>query len=123
MPARCRWKPDADARYALTVRLYFADARRVDADNCVKSLADALQPFVVRDDAQITEWHAYKYHDESEQPRAEVEVVELTRWASCRGACNVAGSTCSSTPIHGGATRRQRFLPALKDGVSALEIG
>ena len=83
--ARCRWKPDADARYALTVRLYFADARRVDADNCVKSLADALQPFVVRDDAQITEWHAYKYHDESEQPRAEVEVVELTRWASLPG--------------------------------------
>jgi hypothetical protein len=40
---------------------------------------------------------------------------------AARGALTLAGSIRSSTP-HGSATRRRRFLPALKDGVSAPEI-
>ena len=74
--ARCRWRPNAEARYSLRVWLYFPDRKRVDADNCVKAIADSLQPFVLRDDSQVYEWHVFKYVGE-EDPRAEIEVVEL----------------------------------------------
>ena len=74
--ALARWRIDPKARYALTVRLYFANARRVDVDNCAKACGDSLMPFVMNDDSAIYEWHAYKYMDPA-NPRAEVTVETL----------------------------------------------
>jgi Holliday junction resolvase RusA-like endonuclease len=51
---------------ACTVRLTFGRrsgrTRRVDADNRIKALADALALALGFDDSQIVEWHIYSQH-------------------------------------------------------------
>ena len=54
---RPRWWP-LDARYRLTVRAVFADQRRRDLDNVVKSVSDALNGIAFGDDSQIDEVRA-----------------------------------------------------------------
>jgi Holliday junction resolvase RusA-like endonuclease len=75
------------------VRVYRGDARKVDLDNCVKSLTDSLQMVPMKpakgkrkaraaiesalvNDSQIMEIHAYMSIDR-EHPRAVVRVEAL----------------------------------------------
>ena len=60
----------------LTVRCYFPDARRRDADNVLKAVQDALNGFVYVDDSQVVSATVTKAIDRDE-PRTEVEVVYL----------------------------------------------
>ena len=46
-----------------------------DADNCVKSVLDALNKIAYDDDRQVVELEAYKLY--SEQPRAEIKLLTL----------------------------------------------
>ena len=56
----------------LTIRIF--RARKVgDTENFCKSLIDALNGVAYRDDAQITELHAYRF-DDRDNPRIEVEI-------------------------------------------------
>ena len=59
--------------YSLTVHLHLPNRRRVDADNCLKTIADALNGVVWDDDAVVVELHVTKAIDR-ENPRAEVEI-------------------------------------------------
>lgn len=43
--------------YALTLDIRLADGKRKDLDNVAKACADALQPELIHDDWQISEWH------------------------------------------------------------------
>jgi len=49
--------------------------KKPDADNCIKSICDALNELAYRDDKQIVEVHAHKFY--AEQPRAEVVISEM----------------------------------------------
>jgi Holliday junction resolvase RusA-like endonuclease len=67
-----------DARYHVTVSLYFGDKRRRDADNCAKAAADALNPKggwggVWNDDSQIDSLLVIRNIDR-ERPRTLVTV-------------------------------------------------
>lgn len=62
-----------DARYVLTVRMHFADARRRDADNVIKAVSDALNGVCFADDSQVVETHAFK-HIDRDNPRTEVQI-------------------------------------------------
>ncbi len=46
-----------------------------DADNCVKSVLDALNTIAYDDDRQVVELEAYKLY--SDQPRAEIKLLTL----------------------------------------------
>jgi len=69
-----------DAAYRVTATFYRA-ARRGDADNCIKSVLDSLQPLLFADDAQVIEQSA-RLEIDRERPRAEVrvEMVERPDW-------------------------------------------
>ena len=58
----------------VTVSCYFPDARRRDADNVLKCVADALNGFVYVDDSQATTMTVTKAIDR-ERPRTEIEVT------------------------------------------------
>jgi Holliday junction resolvase RusA-like endonuclease len=60
---------------ALKVTFYREDKRRVDLDNMVKLLTDAMNGLVYVDDVQIVDIHAKKLHDKR-NPRTEVEIWE-----------------------------------------------
>ena len=62
----------------LEVRFYREDKRRVDLDNLIKAVKDAMLPFhgwpgVYQDDSQVTTLHAIKRLD-PENPRTEVHI-------------------------------------------------
>ena len=59
--------------FAVRAALYFPDRRRRDADNCVKTLLDALNGLLWTDDAEVTQLEVAKHLDPI-NPRAEVEV-------------------------------------------------
>lgn len=59
-----------DARYSMTARVYFGDARRRDIDNAIKLGADALNGVAYADDSQVVELHAFKHIDRA-RPRVE----------------------------------------------------
>jgi len=63
---------------SVTVRAFMGDARRRDLDNVIKSITDALNGHAFNDDTQIVELHGSKSIDR-ENPRAEVEIVEIDR--------------------------------------------
>ena len=60
---------------ALKLVFYREDRRKVDLDNLVKLVTDAMNGLVYVDDAQIVDIHAKKEHD-SVNPRTEVEIWE-----------------------------------------------
>ena len=49
--------------------------KRPDIDNLAKSITDALNGLVYKDDNQIVELHLYKYY--SKEERAEVTITEI----------------------------------------------
>lgn len=51
--------------------------KKPDLDNVLKVVADSLNLIAYRDDAQIVETRAQKYY--AEQPRVEVEILEIER--------------------------------------------
>ena len=65
-----------DGQYKLSVNFYFADHRRRDSDNCLKSIADALNKLAYDDDNQVTEICGRKVGGDP-RPRAEVTVEYL----------------------------------------------
>lgn len=65
-----------DKRYDVVVRAYFADARRRDADNVAKAVADALNGVYWDDDSQIRSLTCVREVDRDE-PRTEVEITML----------------------------------------------
>jgi Holliday junction resolvase RusA-like endonuclease len=62
-----------DKQYAITLRVYFPDARRRDLDNVAKQVLDCLNDVIWHDDVQVVEIHASKAIDR-DRPRIEVEV-------------------------------------------------
>jgi Holliday junction resolvase RusA-like endonuclease len=58
----------------LTVRCYYPNARRYDADNVLKAVSDSINRFVYEDDSQIVSATVTKAVDR-ERPRTEVEVT------------------------------------------------
>lgn len=69
--------PD-DALYAL--ECHFHEHRQngqyADGDNCLKTVADALNGIVWIDDAQVIEHHAYMYRDQR-RPRTLIRIWRL----------------------------------------------
>lgn len=74
--ARAGWPVRTRARCAVTVHVYWADARNRDIDNVFKALADGMNEVVFDDDRQIFEQHAFKHIDDA-SPRVDVEVTLL----------------------------------------------
>ncbi len=70
-----RWPMDAE--YRLTARMYFADRRRRDADNVVKSLADGCIGVLWADDHRVG-IAADPWQIDRDNPRVEmvVEVID-----------------------------------------------
>jgi crossover junction endodeoxyribonuclease RusA len=73
---RARWRPTPEAKFAVTMRVYFATERRADVDNVMKAVSDAMNGVVYPDDSLIAEMHMYKSLDR-ERPRVEVTVGVL----------------------------------------------
>jgi Holliday junction resolvase RusA-like endonuclease len=65
------------AKYMLRLRLYFPDARRRDADNCVKSIQDAMRGVLFDDDHRVG-IECPPWEVDRDNPRAEVEVEVLS---------------------------------------------
>lgn len=65
-----------DAKYEVTVRCYFANARRRDADNVLKSCMDACNGVLWHDDSQVMFTHTGKAIDPN-APRTEISVKVL----------------------------------------------
>jgi Holliday junction resolvase RusA-like endonuclease len=65
-----------DARYRMTVRAHFANARRRDIDNVLKAIADALNTIAYEDDSQIDEMHITRSVDAA-MPRTEITIEVL----------------------------------------------
>jgi len=61
-----------DARYKLDVAIY-RTARRGDADNYLKSVADSLQRVLYNDDRQVVDKHVRVFEDRA-RPRAEITI-------------------------------------------------
>ena len=55
---------------------YFEDKRCLDLSNAPKSICDALQNFLYKNDKQICELHLFKFFDK-ENPRTEIIVDEI----------------------------------------------
>lgn len=53
-------RPDLQPPFSLTVTLYLATLTRVDGDNAVKTISDAICLPLGLDDGLIVEYHAYK---------------------------------------------------------------
>ena len=62
-----------DCRYRLHVVAYFADNRRRDLDNVLKSVCDALNGVAYHDDSQINVMHVERWVDEK-RPRTLITV-------------------------------------------------
>lgn len=69
------WNPEA--LYRVEVIAYFADARKRDGDNVLKSVLDALNGVVWRDDSQAMRLTVEKRIDKA-NPRAEVFIEVIT---------------------------------------------
>lgn len=55
---------------------FFRPARRMDLDNMLKVLLDALQGFGYHNDSQVVEIHAQRFEDK-QNPRVELEIISL----------------------------------------------
>ena len=72
----CRGAWPRNAAYRLEVAMYFPDARRRDADNVLKSICDAGNKLLWRDDTQVIETATLKRIDR-DMPRIDVRVYVL----------------------------------------------
>jgi Holliday junction resolvase RusA-like endonuclease len=73
---RKQWRgPAWTCDLALTIRLYWPDARRRDESNYLKLLEDALMPTAIVDDHQITDTRAIRAGIDRLRPRGELELV------------------------------------------------
>lgn len=68
-----------DGLLACTVQLTFGRrkgrTRRLDADNRIKALADAVALALGFDDSRIVEWHVYSAHGAADEVRAALSEV------------------------------------------------
>ncbi len=60
----------------MSVWVYFADNRCLDLQNAPKSIFDALNGFLYKDDKQVAELHIFKFFDK-DNPRIEITAKEL----------------------------------------------
>ena len=67
---------NAQGPFSLTVFLFFETRRKVDLDNVLKSISDALNKLLYDDDAQLDEIAAIRDYDKR-SPRAVVTVRRL----------------------------------------------
>jgi len=75
------WSVRGTGRYAIAIRAFFPDARRLDLDNVVKSALDGCTPLVWADDSQVDELHAWRGVD-AKRPRVEIEIRKIDETAS-----------------------------------------
>lgn len=78
--AKCGWRTDPVARYALTVRVYQVGDKRLDLDNVVKAISDSLNKLAFDDDSQIDKISAVRTRDSAVtggKPSVEVEVQRM----------------------------------------------
>lgn len=69
------WEPlAADVRLRIDVTFYRATRHRVDTDNLLKLVTDALNDVAFADDEQITNIHAYRIYGAGENARTEVRL-------------------------------------------------
>jgi crossover junction endodeoxyribonuclease RusA len=74
---RSRWgRADARCRFVVTVDAYLPDERTRDIDNVGKSVLDALNHNVWRDDRQVSRLVVNRHIDRS-APRTEVTIARL----------------------------------------------
>lgn len=66
-------------RLVVDVRFYRQTARRVDLDNLVKLITDALNGLAYVDDEQIEVLHAERVYSAGSEARAEIRVREIER--------------------------------------------
>jgi Holliday junction resolvase RusA-like endonuclease len=59
----------------MTMTFYFEDKRCLDLSNAPKSICDALQNFLYKNDKQICELHLFKKFDKN-NPRVEIVIDE-----------------------------------------------
>lgn len=74
----CSQLPDfkpIEKEIIMTMDFYFEDKRCLDLSNSPKSICDALQNFLYKNDKQIIELHLFKKWDK-ENPRVEISVIE-----------------------------------------------
>jgi Holliday junction resolvase RusA-like endonuclease len=95
-----------DSEYVVTVTAFFPTRRRIDADNVLKAVQDALNPlrrkrrvvgpaFVWKDDSQVSDSIVRRRFD-SERPRTEV-TIEVREAKACN-SCELyvlTGQPCS----------------------------
>lgn len=74
--AKNQWGYEPPLEGNIRVDYYFCGSR-LDADNGLKLLNDALNKIVWKDDRQITEMHVYVIRKDK-NPRVEIEVFELS---------------------------------------------
>jgi Holliday junction resolvase RusA-like endonuclease len=76
--ARFGWRFDAGARYALTLRVFQSDGRRIDLDNVAKAISDALNGLAFADDSQVDRLVASRTRSAlPADQRVEVEVARI----------------------------------------------
>lgn len=78
------WAAPDGARFALTLRFYFARDTR-DGDNAIKLTQDALAQALGFNDKAIKEWHVYSAVDKA-SPRCEVELCVIDAQPQRRAA-------------------------------------
>lgn len=70
--AKVKWTYETNARFSLSINLYFGDNRRRDISNCVKLLEDAISETLGFDDSAIDELHVKRMSVKSKVPQAEI---------------------------------------------------
>lgn len=87
---------------ALHVRFYRSDRKRVDNDNLLKLVQDALIGIAYRDDSQITDGSQKRLID-PERPRTEIELRSLAKEERCDAPASGA------SPLEALAAQLERF--------------
>lgn len=67
---------DAESRFAIRCFFFRANRQRIDADNLLKSVSDAANRLVFRDDSQVSEIMARVFLA-SERPRSEIVIFRI----------------------------------------------
>ena len=67
---------DTSGRFGIRVTFFMGDKRKRDLDNCLKSVTDALNKLLYKDDSQLDAISAYREYDK-ERPRSAVSVYRL----------------------------------------------
>lgn len=70
------WSPTTE-RLQIEVDFYRRTMRKVDADNCLKLVQDALNHVLYIDDEQLDDIHARRFYGHKDKARTEVKVYIL----------------------------------------------